>query len=143
MMFFLLFFIIIVAAFGIVNCQITFVVQKTREIGILKALGASNRQVLWIFHEPKCDRGLSRSRTWVRDGTVRVALSERISLGHESHVRFRIVARRDLQVYELPASIQSQRRVDYLWDGISDLRFRRTFPRVESIATATRGGVAL
>ncbi|MDQ6633121.1 MAG: ABC transporter permease [Verrucomicrobiota bacterium] len=49
MMFFLLFFIMIVAGFGIVNCQITFVVQKTREIGILKALGANNRQVLWLF----------------------------------------------------------------------------------------------
>jgi lipoprotein-releasing system permease protein len=49
MMFFLLFFIMIVAAFGIVNCQITFVVQKTREIGILKALGATHAQVLWIF----------------------------------------------------------------------------------------------
>ena len=49
MMFILLFFIMIVAAFGIVNCQITFVVQKTREIGILKALGASNGQVLWLF----------------------------------------------------------------------------------------------
>ncbi|MEP6664214.1 MAG: hypothetical protein ABJC04_11180, partial [Verrucomicrobiota bacterium] len=32
MMFFLLFFIMIVAGFGIVNSQITFVVQKTREI---------------------------------------------------------------------------------------------------------------
>ena len=49
LMFFLLFFIMIVAAFGIVNCQITFVVQKTREIGILKALGANHLQVLWIF----------------------------------------------------------------------------------------------
>ena len=49
MMFVLLFFIMIVAAFGIVNCQITFVVQKTREIGILKALGASSGQVLWLF----------------------------------------------------------------------------------------------
>lgn len=49
MMFYTLFFIMIVAAFGIVNCQITFVVQKTREIGILKALGASNRQILLLF----------------------------------------------------------------------------------------------
>jgi lipoprotein-releasing system permease protein len=49
MMFFLLFFIMIVAAFGIVNSQITFVVQKTHEIGILKAIGANDRQVLWIF----------------------------------------------------------------------------------------------
>lgn len=49
MMFFLLFFIMIVAGFGIVNSQITFVVQKTSEIGILKSIGATNRQVLWLF----------------------------------------------------------------------------------------------
>jgi lipoprotein-releasing system permease protein len=49
MMFYILFFIVIVAAFGIVNCQITFVVQKTREIGILKSLGATRRQILWLF----------------------------------------------------------------------------------------------
>ncbi|MBN2507038.1 MAG: ABC transporter permease [Verrucomicrobia bacterium] len=49
MMFYLLFFIMIVAAFGIMNSQITFVVQKTREIGALKALGATHGQVLWLF----------------------------------------------------------------------------------------------
>lgn len=49
MMFYLLFFIMIVAAFGIMNSLITFVVQKTREIGALKALGAAHSQVLWLF----------------------------------------------------------------------------------------------
>ena len=48
-MLYILFFIVIVAAFGITCTLITFVVQKTREIGVLKALGASNRQVMWIF----------------------------------------------------------------------------------------------
>jgi lipoprotein-releasing system permease protein len=48
-MFYLLFFIMIVAAFGITSAQITFVVQKTREIGVLKALGATNAQVRWLF----------------------------------------------------------------------------------------------
>jgi lipoprotein-releasing system permease protein len=48
-MFYLLFFIMIVAAFGIMNSLITFVVQKTREIGMLKALGATRAQILWLF----------------------------------------------------------------------------------------------
>ncbi|MGV3773471.1 MAG: ABC transporter permease [Verrucomicrobiales bacterium] len=48
-MFYLLFFIMIVAAFGIMSALITFVVQKTREIGMLKALGATSRQIMIIF----------------------------------------------------------------------------------------------
>ena len=48
-MFYILFFIMIVAAFGITSVLITFVVQKTREIGMLKALGATSGQVMWIF----------------------------------------------------------------------------------------------
>lgn len=49
MMFYLLFFIVIVAALCILSAQITFVVQKTREIGMLKALGANNLQVSGVF----------------------------------------------------------------------------------------------
>jgi len=49
MMFFLLIFIVLVAAFSISNNLITSVYQKTREIGLLKALGASNAQMMRIF----------------------------------------------------------------------------------------------
>ncbi len=49
MMFFLLMFIILVAAFGIMNTLITVTVQKTREIGIIKALGAQTLQIVGIF----------------------------------------------------------------------------------------------
>ncbi len=49
MMFFLLIFITVVAAFGITNTLITVAVQKTREIGLLKALGFSNRSVMGVF----------------------------------------------------------------------------------------------
>ena len=49
MMFYLLSVIVVVAAFGIMNSQITFVVQKTREIGMLKALGATRRQLMTLF----------------------------------------------------------------------------------------------
>jgi lipoprotein-releasing system permease protein len=48
-MLYILFFIVIVAAFGITCTTITFIVMKTREIGLMKALGASNRQVMWVF----------------------------------------------------------------------------------------------
>jgi lipoprotein-releasing system permease protein len=48
-MFYILFFIMLVAAFGIMGTLIAFVVQKTREIGILKAVGASNGQVALLF----------------------------------------------------------------------------------------------
>jgi len=49
MMFFLLIFITIVAAFGITNTLITLTVQKTHEIGLLKAIGFSNRRIVAVF----------------------------------------------------------------------------------------------
>jgi lipoprotein-releasing system permease protein len=48
-MLYILFFIVLVAAFGITCTLITFIVMKTREIGLMKAIGASNLQVMWVF----------------------------------------------------------------------------------------------
>ena len=48
-MFFILIFIMIVAALCILSALITFVVQKTREIGMLKALGATRFQIGSLF----------------------------------------------------------------------------------------------
>jgi lipoprotein-releasing system permease protein len=48
-MFIVLFFVMIVAAFGIASTLITFVVQKTREIGMLKALGCTGGQICLLF----------------------------------------------------------------------------------------------
>lgn len=48
-MFFLLMFIVLVAAFGIMNTLITVTVQKTREIGVMKALGARTYQIIGVF----------------------------------------------------------------------------------------------
>ena len=53
-----LFMIIAVAGFGILAIFTMIVVEKTRDIGILKALGASNRGVMSIF--------LSYGLLWVR-----------------------------------------------------------------------------
>jgi putative ABC transport system permease protein len=40
---------LVVGAIGIMNTMFTSVLEKTREIGILKALGAKNRDILTIF----------------------------------------------------------------------------------------------
>src|SRR5204863_2007646 len=45
----LLFMIVGVAGFGILAIFSMIVVEKTRDIGILKALGASNRGIMTIF----------------------------------------------------------------------------------------------
>lgn len=49
LMYYIMFFIVIVASFGITCTLITFVVMKTREIGIMKAVGATNYQVMLVF----------------------------------------------------------------------------------------------
>jgi lipoprotein-releasing system permease protein len=49
MMLYILFFIVLVAAFGITCTLITFIMMKTREIGLLKAIGASKSQIMRVF----------------------------------------------------------------------------------------------
>ena len=48
-MFIILMFLIVIAAFGIMNTLITVTVQKTREIGVMKALGARPLQIIMVF----------------------------------------------------------------------------------------------
>ena len=49
MMFIILMFLIVIAAFGITSTQITVTIQKRREIGVLKALGANTSQIVSVF----------------------------------------------------------------------------------------------
>ena len=107
MMFFLLFFIMIVAGFGIVNCQITFVVQKTREIGILKALGATNGQVLWLFLSQSVVVGILG--VGLGFGLAILALAYRNEFLHlmRQITHTQLLPASIYQVYDLPASIQA------------------------------------
>ena len=107
MMFFLLFFIMIVAAFGIVNSQITFVVQKTRDIGILKALGATHAQVLWIFLSQSLAVGLLG--VGLGFSLAMVALRFRNEFLHFMNrlTGFELLPASIYHIYELPASIET------------------------------------
>ncbi len=49
MMYVVLFFIVLVAAFSTMNTMITVTVQKRHEIGVMKALGARVSQIVWAF----------------------------------------------------------------------------------------------
>lgn len=40
---------LIVAAFGIANTMVMSIYERTREIGLMKAVGATNRNVMLIF----------------------------------------------------------------------------------------------
>ena len=48
-MFVILLLIVLVAAFNIIGTLVMIVIEKTREIGILRSMGSSHRQVLLIF----------------------------------------------------------------------------------------------
>jgi lipoprotein-releasing system permease protein len=48
-MFVILTLIVLVAAVNIVSTLIMMVIEKTRDIGILKSIGASSRSIRWIF----------------------------------------------------------------------------------------------
>ncbi len=106
MMFILLFFIMIVAAFGIVSSQITFAVQKTREIGILKALGASNGQVLALFLSQSVVVGILG--VGLGFGLANLALHYRNEFLHflRDVTHIYLLPPSIYQVYELPASIE-------------------------------------
>lgn len=48
-MFIILLLIVLVAAFNIIGTLVMIVIEKTREIGILRSMGATQRQILLIF----------------------------------------------------------------------------------------------
>ena len=106
MMFFLLFFIMIVAAFGIVNCQITFVVQKTREIGILKALGATRSQVLLLFLSQSFVVAFLGVGLGLLMGLTSIAWRNEFLSTMNRLTGMELLPAAIYQIYELPASIE-------------------------------------
>jgi lipoprotein-releasing system permease protein len=75
----LLFLIIAVAGFGILATFFMIVVEKTRDIGILKALGASSRGVMSIFLSYGLSLGLVGSGAGMIGGLLFVAYINQVA----------------------------------------------------------------
>ena len=105
----LLFLIIAVAGFGILAIFFMIVVEKTRDIGILKSLGASSRGVMGIFLTYGLSLGIVGSGAGMIIGLLFVAYINDIADALAVRHRARSVRSDDLL---LPADSDDRRAVD-------------------------------
>ena len=104
-MFFLLLFIILVAAFGIMNTLITVTVQKTREIGIMKALGARTMQIIGVFLAQGIVVGVFGTLTGLLTGITLVQYRNQVSDWLASTLGIEVFPRSIYQFSEIPAEV--------------------------------------
>jgi lipoprotein-releasing system permease protein len=104
-MFFILLFIVIVAAFGIMNTLITVTVQKTREIGILKALGARTGQIIGVFVGQGIVVGIFGTLIGLATGIWLVQYRNQVSQWLSGVMGIEIFPKSIYQFSEIPAEI--------------------------------------
>ena len=104
-MFFLLFFIIVVAAFGIMSTLITVTVQKRREIGIMKALGANIAQIVWVFLGQGMVVGLFGTLAGLGLGMTLIRYRNEFAHWLTSTFGFEIFPRQVYQFSSIPAEV--------------------------------------
>jgi lipoprotein-releasing system permease protein len=107
-MFYLLFFIMVVAAFGIMSAQITFVVQKTREIGMLKALGASRFQIMWVFLSQSLMVGVMGVLSGLGLGMLAVSYRNEFLFAMRKLLNFELFPEKLYMFNKLPALVVTQ-----------------------------------
>ena len=136
-MFFLLFFIVIVAAFGIMNTLITVTVQKTRDIGIMKAIGANIWQIVWVFLGQGVVVGLFGTLTGLGLGMTLIRYRNEFSHWLASTLDIEVFPKQVYQFSQIPAEVMPTRCRDYLHRRLCDLlRSSRFFPPI-----APRGSI--
>ena len=104
-MFFLLMFIVLVAAFGIMNTLITVTVQKTREIGVMKALGARTPQIIGVFLAQGMVVGVFGTCAGLALGIAVVQYRNEVSQLLASTFNIEIFPRAVYQFSEIPAQV--------------------------------------
>jgi len=104
-MFFLLFFIVVVAAFGIMNTLITVTVQKTRDIGIMKAIGANLWQIVCVFLGQGVIVGFFGTLSGLGLGMALVRYRNEFSRWLASTAHIEVFPRQVYQFSEIPAEV--------------------------------------
>jgi len=107
-MFFLLFFIVVVAAFGIMSTLITVTVQKRREIGIMKALGANIAQIVWVFLGQGMVVGFFGTLTGLGLGMALIRYRNEFSQWLANTLHIEIFPREVYQFSSIPAEVISR-----------------------------------
>ncbi|MBA3607051.1 MAG: ABC transporter permease [Chthoniobacterales bacterium] len=102
---FLLFFIVIVAAFGIMNTLITVTVQKRREIGIMKAVGASIGQIMGVFLFQGIVVGIFGTLSGLGMGMLLIRFRNEFSRWLANTLQIEIFPRSVYQFSEIPAEV--------------------------------------
>ncbi len=105
MMFFLLIFIALVAAFGICNTLITVAVQKTKEIGLLKAVGFSSSRITGIFLWQGFIQGLLGSALGVGFGLLVLYYRNGLMTILNYRLHMQLLPKELYHLSELPATI--------------------------------------
>jgi lipoprotein-releasing system permease protein len=104
-MFFIVFFIVVVAAFGIMSTLITVTVQKRREIGIMKALGANISQIVWVFLGQGTVVGFFGTLTGLGLGMTLIRYRNGVARWLASTLHIEIFPREVYQFSEIPAQV--------------------------------------
>jgi lipoprotein-releasing system permease protein len=102
---FLLFFIVVVAAFGIMNTLITVTVQKRREIGIMKAVGANIWQIMGVFLFQGVVVGIFGTLTGLGLGMTLIRFRNEFSHWLANTLHIEIFPREVYQFSQIPAEV--------------------------------------
>jgi lipoprotein-releasing system permease protein len=105
MMYVVLYFIVLVAAFCVMNTMITVTVQKRREIGIISALGARSGQTVWVFLIQGMIVGGLGALTGLAAGLGVLALRNDIRAGIASLTGREIFSQETYGLVEIPAKV--------------------------------------
>ncbi|MFL6530046.1 MAG: ABC transporter permease [Chthoniobacterales bacterium] len=104
-MYFICFFIVIVAAFGIMSTLITVTVQKRREIGIIKAIGANVSQIVLVFLGQGIVVGIFGTLTGLGLGMLFLRYRNEFSHWLSSTFGIEVFPRQIYQFAQIPAEV--------------------------------------